>query len=188
MTSILQLDIAGNPSAWISHRDAISMTACDRIIANLGDNEFVFHGGYSRLSGRQSTVTISSILLTKQRVISNRLAKDYAPPLTNKGLFARDANMCLYCGKTFSPRQLTRDHIMPKSRIYDESWMNSATACVSCNNQKGSQTPEEWGHLLLAVPFTPNWAEYLYLKNTHRIISDQQVFLKMRFPKGSRLL
>lgn len=188
MIPILQLDIAGNPSAWISHRDAISMTACNRIIACLGDEEFVFLGGHNRLSGSRSEVTIGSIVLTNERVISNRLSKNYAPPLTNKGLFTRDGHMCLYCGKTFSAANLTRDHIMPKSRVVDESWSNSATACKACNNQKGSRTPEEWGHLLLAVPFTPNWAEYLYLKNSHRIISDQQEFLKMRFPKGSRLL
>lgn len=188
MIPILQLDIAGNPSAWISHRDAISMMAVSRVIANLGDEEFVFRGGYNRLSGDRSEVTIGSILLTKERVISHRLAKDAAPPLTNKGLFARDKNMCLYCGVTFSPRHLTRDHIVPKARLYDESWTNSATACKSCNHQKGSRTPEEWGHLLLAVPFTPNWAEYLYLKNSKRIISDQQRFLQMHFPRNSQLL
>ncbi len=43
-------------------------------------------------------------------------------------------------------------------------------------------------NLLLAVPFTPNWAEYLYLKNSKRIIGDQQRFLKTRFPRGSQLL
>ena len=188
MVTILQLDIAGNPSSWISHRDAISMTACGRVISSLGDEEFVYHGGFNRQTGDRSEVTIGSILLTREKVISNRLAKDFAPPLTNKGLFARDNYMCLYCGDSFVPRYLTRDHVVPKSRINDESWTNSATACKSCNNRKGSKTPEEWGHLLLAVPFTPNWAEYLYLKNSNRIIGDQQRFLKTRFPKGSRLL
>lgn len=188
MIPILQLDIAGNPSAWVTHRSAISMEASDRIIANLGDEEFTFHGGYNRLSGQHSEVTISSIILTREKVVSNRLAKDYIPLLTNKSLFRRDDNMCLYCGETFSTRYLTRDHIIPKSRLGDESWTNSATACKGCNSKKANRTPEEWGHLLLAVPFSPNWAEYLYLKNSHRIIGDQQRFLKMRFPKNSQLL
>lgn len=188
MIPILQLDIAGNPSSWISYRDAISMTACGRVLASLGHETFIFHGGFNRFSGQRSKVTIGSILLTKERVISNRMVTDYAPPLTNKGLFARDGYMCLYCGGNFSPRYLTRDHIIPKSRDYDESWTNSATACRECNNKKGNKTPEEWGHLLLAVPFTPNWAEFLYLKKTHRMIASQHEFLKQRFPKGSRLL
>ncbi len=188
MIPILQLDIAGNPSSWLNHRDAISMAACGRVVASLGDEEFIFHGGMNRLSGLRSEVTIGPILLTKERVLSDRLSADYAPPLTNKGLFSRDAHRCLYCGGSFSPSYLTRDHITPKSRGGGDFWTNSATACKSCNNKKGSQTPEEWGHLLLAVPFMPNRAEYLYLKNTKRIIASQQDFLKLRFPKGSRLL
>ena len=188
MIPILQLDIAGNPSAWVNHKQAISLMATDRVIANLGEQEFCFHGGYNRISGLRSQVTVSSILLTRERVMPKRLSRDYIPPFSNKGLFARDGNMCLYCGETFSPYHLTRDHIIPRSRGGNDSWSNSATCCRQCNHDKGNKTPEECGHLLLAVPFVPNWAEFLYLKNTRRIIADQQAFLQERFPKGSYLL
>lgn len=186
MIPILQLDIAGNPSAWINHQQAISLIAGERVVANLGEQEFVFQGGHNRLSGRRSEVTVSSILLTKERVISQRLSREYEPPFTNKGLFQRDGHMCLYCGETFVPYKLTRDHIHPRSRGGDDSWLNSATSCKSCNHDKGNRTPEEWGHLLLAVPFTPNWAEFLFLKN-RRINADQQAFLQERFSKDSPL-
>lgn len=189
MTPILQLDIAGNPSTWVSHRDAISMVASDRVIIGLGDNEFLFRGGYNRLTGKRSEITVNSILLTRERVTSNRLDGSFEPPLTNKALFARDQYLCLYCGEEFSSQQLTRDHIIPSSRNGDESWSNSATACRRCNTAKGNQTPEEWGRLLLAVPYTPNWAEYLYLKHSKRVIlADQQAFLHARFQKDSPLL
>jgi len=186
--TILKLDIAGNPSAWISHREAISMVVCDRVLANMGEIDFTYKGGFNRALNRQSIVNVGSILLTRERVMNKRLSRDFEPPLTNKGLFSRDKNMCLYCGKTFSQRFLTRDHIVPKSRCNDHSWTNAATCCINCNNEKRNRTPEEWGHLLLAVPFAPNWAEFLYLKNSHRIIADQLEFLKLRFPKGSRLV
>ena len=188
MITILQLDIAGNPSAWLNHRQAITLMASDRVIANLGDEEYLFRGGYNRISGLRSEMTVSSILLTKERVMPKRLSRDYVPPFSNRGLFSRDGHMCLYCGETFSHHNLTRDHIIPKSRGGDDSWLNSATCCSHCNNDKSNRTPEEWGHLLLAVPFVPNWSEFLYLKNTRRIIADQQKFLQERFPKGSLLL
>lgn len=189
MTTILQLDIAGNPSTWVSHRDAISMMVSDRVIVGLGENEFLFRGGISRLTGKRSEVTVNSILLTRERVTSNRLDRSFEPPLTNRALFARDQYLCLYCGNEFSPHQLTRDHIIPRSRNGDESWSNSATACKRCNTAKGNQTPEEWGRLLLAVPYTPNWAEYLYLRQSKRIIlADQQAFLHTKFPRNSPLL
>ena len=184
MTPILQLDIAGNPNTWVSHRHAISMMATNRVIAGLGDNEFNFKGGFNRITGKQSEVTVNSILLTRQRVTSNRLDREYEPPLTNRALFARDQYLCLYCGDEFSTYQLTRDHIVPRSRGGDDSWSNSATACKRCNTAKGNRKPEEWGRLLLAVPYTPNWAEYLYLRNSKRVIlADQQAFLRARFQK-----
>lgn len=186
MSLILQLDIAGNPSSWISHKDAISLVATDRVIATLGDSEIIYHGGFSRALNKQSKVSISTILLTKERVMGKRLNKDYEPPFSNKGLFARDRHTCLYCGNDFVPSKLTRDHIVPKSRSRDNSWGNSATSCFSCNNKKDNRTPEEWGRLLLAVPYTPNFAEHLYLMNSKRIKADQFEFLKLRFTKDSR--
>ena len=188
MTPILQLDIAGNPSAWITHRDAITMMAVERVIAGIGDIEFVFRGGINRASGNRSEMIVSSILITKQRVVAHRLSREFEPPLTNRALFARDRNLCLYCGNTYSFGRLTRDHVLPLSRLGPDSWNNCVTACRKCNHAKNNRTPEEWGNLLLAVPFTPTWAEYLYLKNSHKIITDQMDFLLERFPKDSRLL
>jgi 5-methylcytosine-specific restriction endonuclease McrA len=188
VTSILQLDIAGNPAGWINHRQAILLVASDRVVAGLGDHDFVFQGGVNRITRSRSCVTVSSILLTRERVVGNRWQHNFEAPLTNKGLFARDRYLCLYCGQSHVPSQLTMDHVMPKSRGGADTWVNAATACRKCNHAKGNRTPEEWGHHLLAVPFAPNWAEYLYLKNTRRIIADQMAFLKSRFRKDSPLL
>jgi 5-methylcytosine-specific restriction endonuclease McrA len=188
MSHILQLDVAGNACDWISSREAISMMATDRVLAGLGENEFVFRGGRNRATGLRTVMTVSSILLTRERVAPQRLSSDYEPPLTNRTLFARDQYLCLYCGNSFVRGALTRDHIVPASRGGSDSWSNSATACRKCNHAKGNRTPEEWGQLLLAIPFTPNWAEYLYLCNSRSIIADQMEYLKARFREGSPLL
>jgi len=39
---------------------------------------------------------------------------------------------------------------------------------------------------LLAIPFTPTHAEYVYLQG-RRILSDQMEFLLAHFPRNSRL-
>jgi hypothetical protein len=54
------------------------------------------------------------------------------------------------------------------------------TACRSCNQKKDGRTPEEAGITLIAVPYIPNYAEWLVLKN-RRILEDQMEFLKTRF-------
>lgn len=48
---------------------------------------------------------------------------------------------CHYCG---SENELTRDHVMPRSRGGTDDASNIVFACRSCNSAKGNRTPEEW--------------------------------------------
>jgi 5-methylcytosine-specific restriction endonuclease McrA len=82
--------------------------------------------------------------------------------------------------ESFRESQLTRDHIIPRCQGGSDSWTNVVTACRSCNQKKDGRTPEEAGITLIAVPYIPNYAEWLVLKN-RRILEDQMEFLKTRF-------
>lgn len=73
---------------------------------------------------------------------------------TRKGIFARDGNRCVYCGSTH--RQLTVDHVMPKSRGGGNTWENLVCCCTECNNFKGDRTPEEAGMELPRKPKKPH--------------------------------
>ncbi len=188
MHQYLILDVAGNPYSWASHRQAIQMMASGRVLAGLGEKEFVYLGGTNRVSQCRTRMTVNSILLSKERVIESRYAKDYEPPFSNQAMFVRDKFTCMYCGNAYAAQHLTRDHVVPRSRSNDNNWSNSVTSCRKCNHAKGNRTPEEWGKLLLAVPYTPNWAEHMYLRNSKRIIADQMEFLRASFPKQSPLL
>ena len=100
--------------------------------------------------------------------------------------FRRDANVCMYCGQQFRVGELTRDHITPISRGGRDVWTNVVTACRRCNNHKGGRTPEEARLQLVAVPFTPTYAEYIYLKG-RRVLADQMQYLLTHFPRSSPL-
>ena len=53
----------------------------------------------------------------------------------------RDDYKCQYCGKRFSPKSLTIDHVHPKSKGGKHSWTNSVAACKPCNQvHKGCRT------------------------------------------------
>ena len=185
---ILKLDVAGNPTSWINYEEAIRLYTNDRVITSLGTESFVFRGGTCARTNQRSIITVGSILLTRGRVKARIAGNNFVPHLTNRALFRRDGHICLYCGEKFRSTLLTRDHVLPISRGGHDSWENVVTACFRCNNQKGNKTPEEWGgRKLLAVPYVPNKAEYLFLQN-RRIIADQQEFLAARFRKGSRLM
>ena len=62
-------------------------------------------------------------------------------PLTRRNILHRDSHACQYCGYTGD--NLTLDHVIPRSRGGGDSWENIVTACVRCNVNKGSRTPNE---------------------------------------------
>ena len=134
--------------------------------------------------GEQSKLTLNSIMACEGRVYD--LARR-TPNLTNTSLFRRDQHLCLYCGKSHGERDLTRDHVVPISRGGDDTWRNVVSACRRCNQFKGNKLLHETNMELLALPYTPNHAEYLALINSHRIRADQMEFLRPNFSRQSRL-
>lgn len=174
MPAILKLDAGGLPVSWIGWQTAVTLYARERVRWEAGEERFVIHGGTCARTGEQSCIRIGSIIAVADK--SRRYEKG-VPLLTNRTLFQRDRNLCLYCGQQFPHSLLTRDHIMPASRGGLSVWKNCVTACRLCNQRKDDRTPEEAGMKLLAVPYTPNLAEYLILQN-RRILADQMEFLQ----------
>ena len=176
---ILRLDIAGTPVTWIPWQDAVCLYSRDMIAWTAGEQNFTFRGGICRKTGERSLVEISSIIAVK-RSSMHKYVQMTIPPLTNRELFLRDAHICMYCGQQYRESHLTRDHVTPISRGGKDRWSNVVSACKHCNTRKGNRKPEEAGMPLIAVPFVPNWAEYLALSN-RKILADQMEFLKSQF-------
>lgn len=183
---ILRLDVAGSPVRWVPWQDAVNLYAREMIAWTAGESLFTFHGGISRQSGERSIVKINSIIAVKR---SNQIKhqKRTIPPLTNRELFLRDAHLCMYCGNKFKAELLTRDHVLPISKGGKDRWSNVVSACRHCNTRKANRKPEQANMPLLAIPFVPNWAEYLALSN-RKILADQMDFLKSQFTGRSMTL
>ena len=75
--------------------------------------------------------------------------------LNRRNIYARDGNRCQYCGKTFSTRELTLDHVKPRVQGGGNSWTNLVCACVKCNARKGGRTPEQAGVRLIRPAVKP---------------------------------
>ncbi|XOV87743.1 MAG: HNH endonuclease [Pseudomonadota bacterium] len=182
---ILRINTAGRPIEWLSWQEAVCLHARELVSWTYGEEVMSVHGGHSRLTGEQTVVTLNSIMACKGKVFTSMRRQ---PPLTNRALFRRDQNVCLYCGSRFQEAQLSRDHVVPVSRGGGDVWTNVVTACKRCNARKGSQLPGECGMELLALPYQPNHAEYLALSHSGRILGDQMSFLRKQFSSNSRLL
>jgi len=184
---VLRTDVSGMPLEWVDYRDAVRLYHAGQVAYSCGMLLYRISGGVNARTGRRSRIEINSIIATESEGhAAMRRHADYSPPLNNRALFARDANLCLYCGKRFPLSLLSRDHVTPLSRGGQDHWANVVTACKRCNNHKAGRTPEEAGMTLLAVPFTPTHAEYVYLRG-RRVLADQMEFLLAHFPRSSPL-
>lgn len=172
---VLKLGATGLPQCWMDVHEAVTEMTSGKILYSFGEICATLRGGINA-QGLQSRFEVPQILVSRfvPRVDAT------IPPLTNRTLFARDRQICLYCGERFSLLLLSRDHIVPLSRGGRDRWTNVVTACKRCNNRKGNRLLSECGMELLAVPYTPNRHEYLYLSN-RRILADQMEFLKRGF-------
>ena len=105
----------------------------------------------------------------------NRRRRILSPSREN--IYWRDQHNCQYCGQHFVRKFLTLDHILPKSRGGNRTWLNLVTACLNCNQRKGNRTPTEANMPLLRAPKVPNcnvltlhrcdqpprqWSDFLY--------------------------
>jgi 5-methylcytosine-specific restriction endonuclease McrA len=96
---------------------------------------------------------------------------------TRFNVFLRDRFRCQYCGGKFPPKELTFEHVIPRSKGGKTCWHNIVAACDPCNVRKDDKTimrprtmPREptLQELLAAKRcFPPNflhesWSDFLY--------------------------
>ena len=172
---ILRLNKTGVPTHWLTREQAVTLYAKDVVLWSLGNEQLAMHGGYNRM-GEQSVLWLSPIIACD----GDTRHHQFTSALSNRLLFRRDHHRCMYCGQEFHGHELTRDHILPSSQGGRDNWTNVVTACKRCNLHKGGRTPEQASMELLAVPFSPNVFEFMYLAN-HRIRGDQMEYLQCRF-------
>ena len=95
--------------------------------------------------------------------------------LTRFEVFSRDKYTCQYCER--ETKELTLDHVIPRSRGGEHDWENVVSCCFSCNRRKAGRTPLEAGMKLIRRPLSPRpgsfYVPYQYLR-TH---SEWQKFL-----------
>lgn len=86
------------------------------------------------------------------RLVAYRRIPRQNRSLSRKGILLRDAGTCQYCRSKLPPKELTLDHVNPRSRGGESTWENLVACCFSCNNKKGNRTPQEAGLTLAKQP------------------------------------
>jgi len=80
-----------------------------------------------------------------------------------KLIYKRDDYTCQYCG---SVKDLTIDHVVPKSRGGSNNWDNLVSCCRKCNLKKGDKLLSETSMVLKVQPKAPFNNVYLDLNTS----------------------
>jgi len=79
-------------------------------------------------------------------------------------LMTRDGFRCQYCGVKHPMRELTFDHVKPRSHGGRTTWENIVTACYACNRRKAGRTPAQASMPLLSQPVRPTYLPTMTLR------------------------
>jgi 5-methylcytosine-specific restriction endonuclease McrA len=94
------------------------------------------------------TIKVPSVI----RLLEYRRIPHQTRALSRKNILMRDRYTCQYCLKILPTGELTLDHVVPRARAGESAWENLVACCHTCNNRKGSRTPEEAGMKLVRQP------------------------------------
>jgi 5-methylcytosine-specific restriction endonuclease McrA len=142
----LKLDASFRPIGVIDSRDALILCLYGKAKVIETHNKNI--KSVTNVFQLPAVIALNTYVRYRLKVISNSPRKG--------NIFWRDKNTCQYCVKKLAIKDLTIDHILPKSRGGKNSWENLTTSCKKCNQKKANRTPEEAGMKLFTVPRKPS--------------------------------
>lgn len=96
--------------------------------------------------------------------------------LTRNNIFKRDRHECQYCG---TKKDLTIDHVIPRSKGGKSTWTNLVTACKKCNAKKSNFSIEKVGLKLANYPVKPTYVSFLRISHG-KLREDWKPFLNSK--------
>ncbi|MBM4364502.1 MAG: HNH endonuclease [Deltaproteobacteria bacterium] len=129
-----------------------------RVIAWEDAVKLVYLGSVDVLAEYDEVIRSPSVTWRTPAVIRQRRA---VPPralgvrFSRANVYLRDSYTCQYCTRTFPERELTMDHVVPRSRGGRRAFTNIVTACRPCNSRKANRTCDQAGMFPLRAPHHP---------------------------------
>ena len=151
------------PLSLLSWQDAIKSVYLERVNV-VAEYEDIVRSEKVNLA--MPSVVVLKSFINPQKIV----------PFTRFNLFLRDTFACQYCGK--KEKELTFDHVIPKSRGGKTRWDNVVAACTSCNIKKSNKAASKAGMKLQKKPVKPspetllNNGRKFPPKNVHKTWAD----------------
>ena len=147
---VLLLNYSYEPLMVINIKKAIVMYLLEKI-EYVEKSNFFINSLYLQLP-IPHVVKLKEYIFVKRKKIA----------LTRQNILKRDGNICQYCGSI--SKDMTIDHIIPKDKGGNDSWLNLVAACRKCNFNKGNNYLRDTNLKLIKSPSKPNYL--FYIKNS----------------------
>ena len=133
MRDTLLLNADGNPLSvallsTLTWQESVKLVWLDRI------NVLEWHEDW-QVHSPTLTMTVPSVIMTRD-FVRQRTNTSFS----RSNVYLRDNYICQYCKQMFGHKELTLDHVIPKSKGGKTEWTNVVSACRKCNNDKASHT------------------------------------------------
>ncbi|MDP7322161.1 MAG: HNH endonuclease [Bacteriovoracaceae bacterium] len=152
MRQTLLLDASYYPLKMIHWKKALTLFFTQRA-------EVVEHHSDIEIHSPSDSFKLPKVMRLFTKVGQTNIVK-----FNRQNIFYRDHFTCQYCHTPFKAKDLTLDHVIPKSKGGSTDWENIVTACGPCNNKKGDKSLKEMGIKLKKKPKEPMWMSFFLLK------------------------
>ena len=140
MSGALVLNATYEPLCVVPLRRAVVLVLAEKAI--------VIEAGEGVMRSERQSIPVPTVVRLSRYV---RVPYRREVPLTRRAILDRDRHSCVYCGL----RADTIDHVRPRSRGGEHTWINVVAACARCNHRKGDRLLQELGWRLLVAPMQP---------------------------------
>jgi 5-methylcytosine-specific restriction endonuclease McrA len=131
------------PCRIVNWQDAITSLCLDKAEMIVAYDE--------KIHSPSTTMELPAVI----RMKSNRSRNKRSIRFSRQNVYLRDNYTCQYCGRQLHPKELTYDHVVPRSAGGIREWTNITTCCLECNKFKGSRTCDQWGRWPINEPKQP---------------------------------
>ncbi len=140
MSGALVLNATYEPLCVVPLRRAVVLVLAEKAV--------VVEAGEGVMRSERRSIPVPTVVRLSRYV---RVPYRRDVPLTRRAILDRDGHACVYCGL----RADTIDHVRPRSRGGEHTWVNVVAACARCNHRKGDKLLPELGWRLLVTPAQP---------------------------------
>lgn len=149
------------PLSTISWKEAVKLVWLDQADVLEYYSDWYVHSP-------STTIQVPSVLVSRTYVKPSRSVK-----FTKINLCIRDEHTCQYCMMKFDKKNLTMEHVIPRSAGGKTNWTNISMACVSCNTAKGNKR-----HIKpVREPYKPTIGEILTKAKKHNIVIPHESWI-----------